>query len=147
MPEIRQSLPVSGTATADSGGMTLVLSHRLDGYDTFLTGQLELDGAPPAPVQILTFDDVTVLRLLDQAPSPLPSSWAGILHLAHGWRSRKAPDDLRAAARTANRNLDALDGPELRYALTFLGEAGTEAIRKARIDAIVNALPALGALA
>lgn len=41
------------------------------------------------------------------------------------------------------RDLGALDQAELRYALTFLGEASTGTIRNDRINAIVAALPRL----
>jgi hypothetical protein len=141
MSETAQSLPVTGTVTADSNGTILVLSERLDGHNTFLTGQVQIGEAPPQAVRILTFDDVTVLRLRDQSPTPLVGSWSGILHLPHGWRTRSIPDDLAAAATTAHRDLGALDEAELRYALTFLGEASTDTIRHARIHAIINALP------
>lgn len=140
MPETAQTLSVSGVIATDSNGTMLVLSERLDGHDTFLTGQLQFGNRPPTAVRILTFDDVTVLRLLDQSRPPLAESWTGILHLPHGWRTRSIPEDLSAAATTAHRDLGTLDEAELRYALTFLGEASTDAIRRARIDAIVNAL-------
>ncbi|HUZ51398.1 MAG TPA: hypothetical protein VMU94_02565 [Streptosporangiaceae bacterium] len=141
MPETTQSLPVTGTVAADSNGTRLVVSERLDGHDTFLTGQLQLGDDPPMAVRILTFDDVTVLRLLDQPSTPLTKTWAGILHLPHGWRTRPIPDDLATAATTAHRDLGALDEAELRYALTFLGEASTDAIRQDRIEAIISAMP------
>lgn len=143
MPKPAQSLPVTGTATSDSCGTMLVLSKRLDGHDTFLTGQLQLGDAPPMNVRILTFDDVTVLRLFDRSTPPLAKRWTGILHLPHGWRTRSIPDDLATAATTAHRDLTALDEAELRYALTFLGEGSTDAVRQARIEAIVTALPRL----
>jgi hypothetical protein len=143
MPKVAQSLPVTGTVAADSQGTMLVLSQRLDGHDSFLTGLLQLEATPPMAVRILTFDDVTVLRVLDQSTLSPTKPWAGILHLPHGWRKRTVPDDLVAAAATADRDIEALDDAELRYALTFLGEASTEAIRRARIEAIVNALPRL----
>lgn len=145
MPEITQSLPVRGTLPADTDGTILVLSERLDGYDTFLSGKLEVGGSHVA-VRILTFDDVTVLRLLDHPTLPLPAQWAGTLHLPHGWRTRSIPNDLNAAALAANRDLAALDEAELRYALTFLGESSSDTIRRARIDAIIAALPALTGL-
>lgn len=144
MPESIQSLPVNGVVAADSDGTMLVLSDRLDGHDTFLTGQLQVGDAPPVGVRILTFDDITVLRLLDLTSTPVTGPWKGILHLPHGWRTRSIPGDLSTAARTAHRDLGALDEAELRYALTFLGEASTMPIRKARIDVIVNALPRPG---
>ncbi|MCX4387354.1 hypothetical protein OG777_10460 [Micromonospora peucetia] len=142
MPETLQRLPITGTVAADSNGTFLVLSERLDGHDTFLTGQLQLPAARPVQVQILSFDDVTVLRLLDPTHVPPAGPWAGILHLPHGWRTRSVPEDLATAARAARRDLTALDEAESRYALTFLAEASTPAIRQARIEAIVNALPA-----
>jgi hypothetical protein len=141
MRETALSLPVAGTVAEESGGALLVLAERIDGHDTFLTGQLQLGDAPPRAVRILPLDDVTVLHLLDQPPTPIVEPWVGILHLPHGWRTRSIPDDLAAAATTARRNIAALDEAELRYALTFLGEASSDAIRRARIDAIVNALP------
>jgi len=141
MPETTQSLPVAGTVAADSDGTLLVLSERIDGHDTFLTGQLKLGDAPPRAVRILTLDDVTVLRLVDPSQTPIAEPWVGILHLPHGWRTRSIPDDLADAATAARRNLASLDEAELRYALTFLGEASSYSIRQARIDAIVDALP------
>lgn len=145
MPQTSQSLPVTGTVAADSDGTMLVLSERLDGHDTFLTGQLEVGSAPQMTVRILTLDDVTVLRLLDQSPPTLAGNWTGVLHLAHGWRTRSMPADLADAALTARRDLEALDEAEQRYALTFLGEASTDTIRRARIHAIVDALPRIDA--
>lgn len=146
MPQTTAALPVSGTVAADSDGAMLVLSERLDGHDTFLTGQLELDGQVTVGVRILTLDDVTVLRLADEMTlPPLTAAWAGILHLPHGWRPRSIPEDLQAAAIAAGRDLATLDTAELRYALTFLEEATTPAIRRGRADAIVNALPVLEA--
>ena len=148
MPQTTAVLPVSGTVAADSDGAMLVLSERLDGHDTFLTGQLELDGQVAVGVRILTLDDVTVLRLADETTLPPPTAaWAGTLHLPHGWRPRSIPDDLQAAADTAGRDLATLDTAELRYALTFLEEATTPEIRRGRVNAIVNALPILKAAA
>lgn len=140
MPDTAFSMHVSGTITHDSGGALLVLSQRLDGHDTFLTGQLQLGSAQPMAVRILTFDDVTVLRVAGHSP-PSNAPWAGILHLPHGWRSRLIPDDLSDAAAAASRGLGTLDEAELRYALTFLSEASSSAIRQARIEAIISTLP------
>jgi hypothetical protein len=142
MRQTTAALPVSGTVAADSDGAMLVLSERLDGHDTFLTGQLELDDHTMVAVRILTLDDVTVLRYVDgSAKPPLTAVWAGVLHLPHGWRTRAVPDDLAVAASRAGRDLGALDEAELRYALTFLDEATTDPIRAARITAIVSAIP------
>jgi hypothetical protein len=141
------ALPVSGTVSADAEDTMLVLSTRLDGHDTFLTGQLEFDQQQAVSVRILTFDDVTVLRVLDGSIPAQTTEWSGTLHLPHGWRTRKIPDDLAAAAEVAQRDLASLDEAELRYALTFLEEAATVAIRQGRTAAIVNALPILGGIA
>jgi hypothetical protein len=142
MPMTTAALSVSGTVAADSDGAMLVLSERLDGHDTFLTAQLQLDEHVMVGVRILTLDDVTVLRLSDETAVPeLTATWAGILHLPHGWRPRGIPHDLQAAAAAVGRDLGALDEAELRYALTFLEEATTPEIRRGRVDAIVSALP------
>jgi hypothetical protein len=141
MPDTVDALPVTGTAATDAGGTMLVLSQRLDGYDTFLTGRLVLTGAEPMIVRILTLDDITVLRILDEDPIPIEGVWTGVLHLPHGWRSPSLPADLAAAASDAQRDIRSLDGTELRYALAFLNEAGTPSIRQARINLIVQALP------
>jgi hypothetical protein len=123
----------------------LTLSQRLDGHDTFLRGKLQIAGTERLlAVRILTFDDVTVLRLLEHPAVPPPTGrWTGTLHLPHGWRTRSIPQDLLAAAICANRDLGALDTAELRYALTFLGESSTRGIREGRIAAILQALPQL----
>lgn len=137
-------LAVSGAVAADSDGTMLVLAERLDGHDTFLTARLDLDDDRTVTVRILTLDDVTVLRLADGEEAPdLATSWAGRLHLPHGLRPRSIPEDLATAAVAANRDIGALDTAELRYALTFLGEATTASIRIGRIAAIVSALPVM----
>lgn len=143
MPATATVLHVTGTVAADSAGAILVLSERLDGHDTFLTGLLDAGDGLPTPVRILTFDDVTVLRLTGDrtAPDIRDGRWSAALHLPHGQRPREIPLDLADAARGGRRDLTVLDTAELRYALTFLGEAATTAIRRARIDAILTALP------
>jgi hypothetical protein len=143
MPATATVLPVSGTVARDSAGAMLVLSQRLEGHDTFLTGLLDAGDGPRIPVRILTFDDVTVLRLAGDDPAPgIPGGrWSAVLHLPHGQRPRVIPPDLAEAARRGRRDLTVLDTAELRYALTFLGEATTTAIRQARIDAILTVLP------
>lgn len=142
MSHINASLPVTGTIPPDSSGSMVILSQRLDGYDTFLTGFLELDDGVLTPVHIVTMDDVTLLRPAQGAVLPwLAETWSGTLHLRHGQRPRTVPADLADAARTHGRDLNSLDSAELRYALTFLGEATTAAIRRARIDAVISALP------
>ncbi|MFC8010996.1 hypothetical protein [Streptomyces cinereoruber] len=119
-----------------------MLDSRLEGHDTFLTGSLTLHGHD-IPVRITTLDDSTTLQPTQPLPANLPEKWLALLHLRHGQRPRDVPDDLRAAASTAGRDLDALDEAELRYALTFLGEATTAAIRTERLAAIVTGLPTL----
>jgi hypothetical protein len=135
------TINVTGTIRNDDGSPLLVLDERLDGHDTFLPGSLELGGGL-LPVKILTFDDVTVLHPASAASLPA-GKWAGRLHLRHGLRARSVPDDLAAAATRRKRRIDVLDEAETRYAVTFLSEATNAAIRAARIDVIVNALPAL----
>lgn len=143
MAETVEPLPVAGTIATDSDGLMLVLSQRLDGFDTYLTGRLTLGVAPPVTVQILTLDDVTVLRLLGDCPVELAGTWTGLLYLPAGRHARSVPDDLATAARNARRDLAILDNAELRYALTYLAEASTDAIRRGRIEVILDALPLL----
>jgi hypothetical protein len=120
----------------------LVLTERLEGYDTFLTGTLEVHGEE-LPVRILTLDDVTVLRLGGGRPWARTTEWEGTLHLSHGARTLIPPDDLTALARDRRLDLTTLDEADLRYALTFLGEATTASIRAGRAAVIVEALPEL----
>lgn len=140
MTRSNESVAVNGTTRSDEHGLLLVLEQRLDGHDTFLSGTLDL-GQGPVPVRIISLDDVTVLRPIEAIAAPT-TAWSGILHLPHGLRPRDVPPDLQGAADSLGRDLEALDAAELRYALTFLGEAVTEEIRTARIDVIVSALPA-----
>ncbi|KPI17645.1 hypothetical protein OK074_1666 [Actinobacteria bacterium OK074] len=145
MPGTPVNVPVDGTVSHSAEGPLLVLSHRLDGHDTFLTGNLDLPGIAETtvPVRILTLDDVTVLRPTDTFPAPAAGTpWSGTPHLPHGLRPRTAPPDLEAACDRERLSLDALDEAELRYVLTFLSEATTPTVRRARIRAIVSALPA-----
>lgn len=141
MGEKTKRVSVTGTITEDSQGTMLVLSERLHGHNTFLAGKLQVGSDQVLSVRIITLDDVTVLRLLDQPRTHLKDPWAGVLQLPHGWHNRAIPSDLLTAAKKARKDLSILDEAELRYALTFLGEAGTDVIRQARINAIVNALP------
>ncbi|MFF0493933.1 HAD family hydrolase [Nocardia sp. NPDC004068] len=136
MPATAVSLPVIGQFKDNH----FVLSERLVGYDTFLTGVLEIDG-DKRPVRILTLDDVTILKVIENFSKPTALVSSGILHIAHGLRPLRVPEDLSTVAATRRRDLTALDDAELRYALTFLAEATSSDIREARIDAIVGALP------
>ncbi len=143
MPAPTSRLAVHGTYHPSRPDM-LVLSERLTGHDTFLTGMLEV-GGEQLSVRIHTLDDVTVLRLgTDRSwPGPPGGLWSGTLLLPHGARILSPPEDLSALARDRRRDLTSLDEAELRYALTFLGEATTPEIRAARAAVIVNALPGL----
>ena len=141
MPRTSLSLPVEGSVGCTPDGPLLVLTERLGGHDTFLSGRLDLDGTN-IPVRIMTLDDVTVLHPTNPGTVPaLRARWSGTLHLPHGLRPQTAPGDLESAAEAEGRILGALDDAELRYALTFLSEATTREIRTARIAAIVSALP------
>ncbi|MFD9575142.1 hypothetical protein ACFWBI_35635 [Streptomyces sp. NPDC059982] len=137
-----RALPVRGCTVPAATGPLLLLEDRLEGHDTFLTGTLTLDGLD-IPVRITTLDNSTTLQPTQPLPDDLPEQWSAMLHLRHGQRPREIPDDLRATAHAAGRDLDALDDAELRYALTFLGEATTPAIRTDRLTAIVTGLPNL----
>jgi hypothetical protein len=141
MPATTASVPVNGSVSDADGGPQFVLAARLEGHDTFLTGVLQV-GDARVTVRIITLDDVTVLRPVERGQfAGLAADCAGVLHLPHGSRRRTAPADLSAAARRQVRSLAHLDDAEMRYALTFLEEATTDDIRRARIDAIVTALP------
>ncbi|WP_432246647.1 hypothetical protein ACRAR1_00120 [Streptomyces sanyensis] len=137
-----RALPVRGRTVLAATGPLLVLDDRLEGHDTFLTGTLTL-GGHDISARITTLDDSTTLQPTQPFPGDLPEHWQATLHLRHGQRPRDIPDDLRTAAHAADRDLDALDDAELRYALTFLGEATTPAIRTDRLTAIVTGLPTL----
>jgi hypothetical protein len=143
MPATTTSIPVSGTVRHPDGAgdAQLVLTERIGGYDTFLSGVLDI-GAQRIRVWIISLDDVTVLRPVRGGDvTDLTPTWTGALHLPHGARPRAIPADLATTAGQRHAMLDTLDDAELRYALTFLGEATTTRIRQSRIDAIVSALP------
>ncbi|MEV6598814.1 hypothetical protein AB0M36_18420 [Actinoplanes sp. NPDC051346] len=141
MPASTLSIPVTGTVRHIDGETQLVLSERIAGHDTFLSGTLEI-ASKSVPVRIITLDNVTVLRPLNPADAAgIQPAWTAKLGLPHGARPHAIPADLTTAAEQQHRALDALDEAELRYALTFLEEATTTAIRQSRIDAIVGALP------
>ncbi|GAA4900413.1 hypothetical protein [Streptomonospora salina] len=142
MPSTSMNLPVSGHISYGPDGPLLVLSSRLDGHDTFLTGSLDVWGSS-VPVRIMSFDDATVLYPEDLAGIlEAGMRWHGTLHLPHGLRPRTVPPDLKERAADQERSLEGVDEAELRYALTFLSESTTSAIRQARVEAIVSALPA-----
>ncbi|MBF6259876.1 HAD family hydrolase [Nocardia farcinica] len=136
MPATAISLPVTGRFKGDH----FILAERLVGYDTFLSGMLEINGISRS-VRILTFDDITVLKMADSSGLTDGVYESGILHIPHGLRSRQMALELERAASARRRDLTALDDAELRYALTFLSEAVEPEIREARVDAIISALP------
>lgn len=143
MPASAFSLPVTGTITRSGGVTQVVLGGHLTGYDSFLSGALQI-GEQHIWVLIITLDNVTVLRAVEGESLPIGlTSFTGTLHLSHGARPSIAPDDLAIAASRQGRTLNSLDDAEFRYALKFLAEATTTAIRQARIDAIVSALAPL----
>jgi hypothetical protein len=142
MTTAARAIVVEGHVQSAEGRKLLILTTRLEGHDTFLTGRLTLS-TEQIPVRIMTFDDTTVL-LPEQETSDLPDgAWAGYLHLRPGRRNRHVPPDLATAARCQGVLLSALDEPEMRYATTYLGEASTPDIRQARIAAILAPLPQL----
>lgn len=141
MPSIASSIPVAGTVVPTSSGQQLILFEKLTSVDTFLSGTLDLDGHA-VRVRILTLDDVTVLQPVDDLQVD-SGDWTGTLNVSHGQRPGKIPGDLRTGARQSGRDVTALGEADLRYALTFLGEATTPDIRAERIAAVVTALPRL----
>ncbi|UQU64774.1 HAD family hydrolase [Couchioplanes caeruleus] len=140
MPATAHSLPITGSISDGDGTPQVVLTERLVGYDTFLTGVLD-SGQQRVPVRIITLDDVTVLRPVEAtALVGATDTYSGVLHLSHGSRRRTIPEDLALEVARRHRTLDLLDEAELRYALTFLEEATTETIRQARIAVIADAV-------
>jgi hypothetical protein len=133
-------IPVEGTIQSSGGRRLLILTARLEGHDTFLTGSLHV-GSEKIAVRVMTFDDMTVLLPDPSAPQLPDTAWAGILQLRTGRRDLDMPPDLASAAQQQGVLLSALDEPEMRYATTYLGEASTAAIRQARIAAILAPLP------
>lgn len=141
MPSTAHSIEVEGEVRTGPNGPAFVLSNRLEGHDTFLTGHLSLDGET-IRVRIFTLDDVTVLRPVEATlPGESGVLLQATLQLPHGLNLNSVPEDLLSAAADLGRRLDTLDTAELRYALTFLGEASTEQIRRIRVEAIASALP------
>lgn len=145
MPHPVATLHVSGRFRHHArGGRVLVLDEPIVGHHTFLSGVLELDGSD-LPVRILTFDDVTVLQPTTRHPRiRAEERWQGTLRLPHGQRARTIPHDLARSARERGTTFDSLSSADLTFALTYLGEATTPAIRQARLDVIVAALPEAG---
>lgn len=141
MPRTETALAVHGSIRNHPQGSLLVLAEPLRGYDTFLSGFLDLSGRR-LPVRILTFDDLTVLHPTEAITTlpPCGEPWSGTLHLPHGQRPAPVPDDLAAALDSAGCDLAALDTAETRHLLTYLAEATSERVRRERIAVILQAL-------
>lgn len=133
------AIDVHGWIRVERGASLFVLAERLSDHDTFLTGALDIEGAR-LPVRILTLDDVTVLRPTTAPPRLPGSTWSGVLHLPHGLRAARIPNDLEDALKEAEIDTADLDPRELRHLLTYLGESTTPAVRRERIATIVGAL-------
>ncbi|MDP5315309.1 hypothetical protein [Streptomyces poriferorum] len=148
MPRHTGELAVRGRLERREGAVLLVVDERLSGHDTFLSTTLRLDQPvrlPDLPVQILTFDDVTVLAPL---VSVLPQSqdgeeWSGTLLIPHGARPPTIPDDLAQAAAEAGVDTSSWSPAEARHLLTFLSEAVPGPVRTERIGLIIAALAGL----
>lgn len=140
MPAPKAQIPVAGTVSGDTETAHFVLTERLTGHSTFLSGELQLDHQR-IPVRILTLDDMTVLRPTRPLSGHRPgSSWSGTLHLPHGLRAPAVPHDLNRALAAAGIDAGSVEPPELRHLITYLREATTPAVRQHRITAIVSAL-------
>ncbi|WP_326733995.1 hypothetical protein [Streptomyces sp. NBC_01022] len=148
MPRHTGELAVRGRLERREGAVLLVVDERLSGHDTFLSTTLRLDQPvrlPDLPVQILTFDDVTVLAPL---VSVLPQSqdgdeWGGTLLIPHGARPPTIPADLAQAAAEAGVGTSGWSPAEARHLLTFLSEAVPGPVRTERIGMIIAALAGL----
>jgi hypothetical protein len=143
-------LNVSGAWRHGPGGEEqFVLSRRLTGRDTYLSGVLTLAGHPAMPVRVLTLDDVTVL-VPDPTPEPAvtadPAAAApghvreGVLWLRASGRAAPVPADLAEAAAAVGLDWASRDPIEVRHLLAFLAEARGEAVRGERIRVIVESL-------
>lgn len=143
-PASSGQMPVRGHLQPRDGKMLLVLDERLTSHDTFLSAVVRLEAPGPARdvrVQILTFDDITVLAPLGDASllGEAGLEWSGTLLLPHGSRPPVVPDDFARAATEAGIDTDAWPPAEARQLLTYLAEARGP-VRAERIRAIVNAL-------
>ncbi|WP_439681574.1 hypothetical protein [Embleya sp. MST-111070] len=143
-------LDVSGAWRPGPGGEEqFVLTRRLTGRDTYLSGMLALAGTPAMPVRVLTLDDVTVL-VPDPVPEPTvtgaPAPAApepvreGVLRLRAAGRPAPVPVDLAEAAEAAGLDWASRDPIEVRHLLAFLAEARGEPVRRERIRVIVESL-------
>jgi hypothetical protein len=136
------ALPVRGTARRRGPFALLVLNERLDGHDSFLRAELDLDpDGVRLRVRVHTFDHVTVLH--PAAGSPITGgSWTGQLRLAPARRTQPVPDDLADALAAAGLPADlvGLDARERRHLLGYLSDAPTPPVRRGRISTIVAGL-------
>ncbi|MET9185020.1 hypothetical protein ABZX63_07140 [Streptomyces tendae] len=144
MPRHTGELAVHGHLRQSEGKTLLVVDERLSGHDTFLSTTLRLDQpvhVPELAVQILTFDDVTVLSPLNPVlREERAGEWSGTLLIPHGARPPAIPDDLAQAAAEAGVDTDDWPPAEARHLLTFLGEAGSASVRTERIAMIITTL-------
>jgi hypothetical protein len=139
------SLRVRGAVRRGGGAPLLVLSHRLDGHDTFLLTELALDpDGVNVRVRVHTFDDITVLQPTGEA-SITGDTWAGRLRLPRTRRPTAVPDDLAEALADAGTSLGHLDERERRHLVGYLADATDPAVRRSRIVTIVAGLHRLTA--
>jgi hypothetical protein len=121
----------------------LVCATRLDGYDTFLSGDLTLNDGQQINVRILTFDDLTVLlprQQLDGWADGQP--WNGTLRLRPAAKKADVPDDVAEAMHAAGLDESSYDPGELTHLLTWLEEAADADLRRQRLALIVQSLAA-----
>ncbi|MEU4229596.1 hypothetical protein AB0F17_35310 [Nonomuraea sp. NPDC026600] len=131
-----------GTGPAVADGLHLVCAARLDGYDTFLSGELLLPDGRQVNVRILSFDDLTVLLPRQQVPNWADGqAWNGTLRLRAA-RKAAVPDDVAEAMRAAGLVEAAYDPAELTHLLTWLAEAADPQLRRQRLTVIVASLAA-----
>lgn len=136
----------SDTASAVADGLHLVCTARLDGYDTFLSGDLTLPDGQQVNVRILTFDDLTLLLPRQQLPGWSDGhAWSGTLRLRPPARKAAIPDDVAKAMRAAGLDESAYDPAELTHLLTWLDEAADPQLRQQRLAVVVTSLAARSA--
>ncbi|MGW5688892.1 hypothetical protein [Nonomuraea sp. NPDC003754] len=135
------AVPGPGTAAAPTG-LHLVCGSRLDGYDTFLSGELTLPDGQQVNVRILTFDDLTVLLVRQHLHGWADGqAWSGTLRLRTA-RKAAIPGDVAEAMRAACLEEVAYDPAELTHLLTWLEEAADPDLRRQRLAVVVASLAA-----
>ncbi|MGW4412390.1 hypothetical protein ACWEJ6_50920 [Nonomuraea sp. NPDC004702] len=121
----------------------LVCATRLDGYDTFLSGDLTLNNGQQINVRILTFDDLTVLLPRQHLDGWADGqAWNGTLRLRPAARKAEVPDDIAEAMHAAGLEESSYDPGELTHLLTWLDEAADADLRHQRLAVIVQSLAA-----